>query len=281
MLVLTRNSAIARSQEKPRQWGPLSAVQSAVRWNAERLGLPAPAAVWPYWERAGQPRNVMYGALDSVSGGPTWTGDGLNTTASAWHNTGTTINTLAPIGFSLVVEMRFNSGNFNANNFHFGQYDQTSIAYNCGLYGYDGAELRWYYVNGSHVVVATTGPFEQADFSVAITWDGATVRSYLNTVTGGAAATASHGGAGYNLRFGGSWTNKVDPYLRRFNHAMLFAQAISATQIAVLHKRPYQLLQPYAPPLYFDLAAGGGPVVPALDEGMLMGGFMPMAGGLC
>ena len=75
MLLVTSKSPGA-GKLKPQQWGPLSAVQSAVRhWCEEpvsRGGLGTDSSsvvgVWPLWEGAGNPINVFNGEEASLSG---------------------------------------------------------------------------------------------------------------------------------------------------------------------------------------------------------------------
>lgn len=61
---------------RPRQWGPLSDVQSAVAHNAERIGID-PASIlgyWPLWEGAGgKAWDVsLYENHGTLENGPTW-----------------------------------------------------------------------------------------------------------------------------------------------------------------------------------------------------------------
>lgn len=72
-----------RYQNKPRQWGPLSAVRSAVLRNAERLGIDPAAIVglWSAWETAGTTVfNIMQPAtsLQFAYGNPTWVPGGVH-----------------------------------------------------------------------------------------------------------------------------------------------------------------------------------------------------------
>ena len=58
--------------QKPRQWGPLSAVQWAVRHNCDRLGFPYPSWAFAGMEGAGKPIDLVTGAEADTSTSMTW-----------------------------------------------------------------------------------------------------------------------------------------------------------------------------------------------------------------
>ena len=60
-------------KQKPRQWGPVSAVRSAV-WNyyENKLGVDSPAMVFPFWENAGTIHNISDSSEISLGSGASW-----------------------------------------------------------------------------------------------------------------------------------------------------------------------------------------------------------------
>ena len=66
-----------RPKEKPRQWGPVSSVQSSIRdWFENKIGVAAPEHFWPFWPGGNTIYDYM-GPAHLTGGTGTWNGSWL------------------------------------------------------------------------------------------------------------------------------------------------------------------------------------------------------------
>jgi hypothetical protein len=63
---------------KPDQWGPVEAVQAAIRENADYFKLPVPLGYWPAWDQAGTKVQEVVAQRNATLVGPEWNKRSLN-----------------------------------------------------------------------------------------------------------------------------------------------------------------------------------------------------------
>jgi hypothetical protein len=265
--------------QKPKQWGALSAVRSAVFRNAESMGIdPQNVKIClPFWEGAGQAHN--YGTINKNS-------DLIN--GASWTNTGAAaLTSLDMVNTGIPIE----SIGWSEDN---GTQITVSFDYKKTI---DGPADGYY-------LFASSGSF--TPFSFKILNDFSSCRLYFTSTYLTAAGTAlllSDGyphnisiAAKYASSFLGvyvdgiltdSWTtqepagaiseaftlfgNSTAGYSSGGEHtyANVFYDLLSGQQIAQLAESPYFLLQPNPTPLIFDW--GTASTVPTLSAPSFVG----------
>lgn len=253
--------------------GPVNA--DLVRANCARLGLPVPSRLWL----------MQYQARESIRGGlatgtVTWNSYGVLFDGTNYLDVVELPSIGAAFTFAAFDVEPYSTGIYNRGICEIRVSDATRFAllaqgYSTGLYGVHGCNYQSI-VDTSAVATRT---------SVVVTRDTTnTMRLYVagqlnGTPKGGASGT----GTATNLRLGSRypWDSTTGFGRSVGGFAIWETVALSASQVATVSAAWAHMGAPPPRTLFFDLAAGGGTVVPALDEGMLMGGFMPMAGGLC
>lgn len=267
MLIQIRNS----QNVKPRQRGPVIAVQSGVENWCNRNGMPSPVLVVPAWEGSG---NVVHnyapnGQTGVINGSMPWitadTGIGINQPGTAYnyinygnssgfHFTDTspiTVFGIGTIGGGAGTHRNFlrkdiNSGNrplilfrvSNANKLDFTFGDTT-------------------YVLGSLVSNATlsvgsayrsfAGVRNISEDKIYLYIDGNEDVNGTDQSTG--TWTTSTGDLQTTLE------DTQEPWNGDICLQLLFKCALSSTQIALLDEQPYAMLEPRPVPIYFDLGA--------------------------
>lgn len=255
-----------RPDIKPPMWGPLSAVQYAVRHNAERMGID-PASIksyFPFWERAGSySHDIIRGSYNFT--GAQFTDRGLyllndeifiGSPLNLQLGNKYSIFTLAQVRGSSTDQYIFSSG------VHDGLYLRTDYAQNNNAIFVkldDGVNDAFMYTNGSGVNI-TDGLFH----SVGAACDGAILKGYTDAaIESSVSVTGVTGIISERFCIGASGMGSF--HLGGTLAYILFIQAcLSQTQIAQLHATPYALLMPVARPFIFDMAGGGGLAAPTL-----------------
>jgi hypothetical protein len=275
MLLRTRHSAQARAQVKPKQWGPLSSVQSAVRHNADRLGLPvAGLSYWPMWEASGDRSRPLGGitATPLVLGSTaSWANTGARTSSNT-NTSGMISSSSNPVGsvsqLTMLVWLRMES--VRASTFLAGAVGDGSGVYDWGLYA-SASNLKYCYVVNSSdltgLVGGTSGAWVNGtDYCAGLVYNGTTLSLVVDgekTQSTSQTGLVRDGGLPFRV---GVWTRRTLGMLVR--GALVTPSALATSTISALHEQPYCLIQPYTPPLYFDLGAGAGPTykVPVISR---------------
>ena len=252
---------------KPPQWGPLSHVQSAVRYNCDRLGLPPILSGSFFWEDGGRPKEQMQGLSLSFVGGE-WKKDGYGI-----YNEGDYIEYPGDLfstteNFTLFWDLEVGvSPNEHAVLCFFGSDDRESnraTLYATTTFGAATNEMRFWTNREGEIFV---GPdIRGTSVKVALVKEGDTYSLFIN---GELNASGTYSGPvhGQNFRLGVDRTSNNRPLYGTVRSFYVLQYALDADQHATLAEQPYALLMPVARPVYFDLAATPGPATPTNLQG--------------
>lgn len=253
--------------QKPRQWGPLSAVRAAVRDNCEaplsQGGYALDASllnlVLPFWENAGFPIN--YGAspaqISSVAGSFTWANTGIigptsNNVVFTFDQKYNSLTLGAPFTFFAQVDnaARGDSDPITLalmstttdRNISIGQSADEDYRYNC----------RW--VRVADTAWQTHGAKENS-LSLVSSQDLASHQMYCGKTLFKSSATSGDGP--YTYDFTKIEIDGIVSGSRGFGVGMLLYSNDSAgqEQIAQMDESPYALLEP-RPYRYISIPAG-------------------------
>lgn len=278
MLIYT-SKASGWGKQKPAQWGPLSAVRSAVFRNAERMGIdPTTIFVRPMWEGAGANSGTVNGrAVGTIGGsGAVWTGKGI-TFNSGWITVDRLTDPLSGAsysdGFTCLYALdnpgsatealtgTFNNGILTGIQFYINTDDDTFT----NVLGYP---YLFYRGNSAAKRSATTwgsiGTNETGVFGFSIE-ETNTIRfigngqvyaaSYIETqsVVQPVAYQYNRAIATRNVRgsLSASYANGIS------QETILLGKSSDDVK-SLLSAAPYALLQPVPQPYYFDMAATTG-----------------------
>lgn len=247
-------------KQKPKQWGPISAVRSAVFHNAEKLGIDPSSltAYWPGNEGAGNARSIInpiHLLTPTYTAG--WVNEGMQTVQSSssydpWNGPSNLVVGKNQLTFLLpkVIITGVESSTFIA-----GQASPTTSGYDWGIYCGGTNEFSCF-VETSSVVNSASGVtlVNGATHQLGLVYDGVNVASVVDgaiinpqTQTGNIVNTLPFQiGAWQSDTFGAIYAGGT----------LIFDGALNADQILQLHETPYALLQPVPRILYFDVAGG-------------------------
>jgi len=245
---------IQSAKQKPRQWGPLSAVQAAIKDNCNRLGFPAPYAAWLFWEDAGETAHD-YSEYDThaTSTSLLWSGN------AGYFDSNYSI----PLGDPAILDIPNNDGlTIFAIVTIYSFINVASVLYggadNNDRPGYNlrtilGDELQIVIGNGSERKAAAISPtIDEKTSIVAVVNSGIelSISSY-NTKTVTSLSGYSEELNGPDKIIGGSNTDVY--YHGLIDNLWVFPKAFTDSQSALFHEQPYALIQPVSRPVYFDL----------------------------
>ena len=259
MLIQTSKS-LNYGQRKPRQWGPISAVQYAVRVNAERMGIDYSLILEliPTWENAGE---TLYGVIlnYAMGSGVTWAQtSGLLTDGSASGVVNLGSRFVVGSGSATIILRQVLGSEVNCFSLS-SRSSYTTKGYEFLVGGEAtpySARLRWqddtghFQTNGGvtglisgsvHQFVARFTP-TAGQFFV----DGVYVEQ--DTRSGPLTNTQN-----LHIAKRGTTYYNGSPCEQFF----YYADALTTDQIAQLHATPYALLMPVSRPIFFDLGSGG------------------------
>lgn len=277
--------------QKPRQWGPISAVNASLIKNCQKLGIDAPKVYIPAWEGAGEISDIRsrtqatFGDLDGswVTGG--YKGDAAGTSAAcelptfslSYPFTVIAINTYASAADRGVVCSVNNSSNYGT---------RLALANSANRLG------KWVVESDNGTTATSSSPWISAEnivghtFLEAVTLHSATsMTSTTIRLTGDSFSQVlqstpvfttfsnlTMAGVGYyvNSALG---IQKLETV---FNGLMVFDCDVPDAVLARFANTPYSLLQP-ATPAYYSISSGvveppvevTGTVVP--QAAMMMG----------
>jgi len=248
---------------KPPMWGPPELVARGVTEWFERNGMYA-EQLFPFWEQGG--RSVQnFGGSDTVKLGSTiapWTAGAVKINNSIANVVNSGAPGAAYVGtkdFALTVSVRCNAYNSYQVAVANGSYDDGFIFYN-----YSAAD--WYFRSNSGLNIRfaasaispskfTTFTIFRSEGTSGALIDGVPVSSYVQN---GYSASSISSTRPYS--FGARHNGSAFEYA--LNGEIAFSSlvfgATNENQRILLGTTPYAPLQPYAPPVYFDFASGGG-----------------------
>lgn len=167
------------------------------------------------------------------------------------------------VGDQLSMSMWINADSMLQGTFPIGFCHLTSAAYDAGIYQFTGANNYGYYIrndSGTAVYAATTSaPGAGAWFHIAGTYDGATVKIYVNGVLEGSNAQTGdvdNWGSSYPPQIGAGWFNKE--FDGKIGLVRMARRGWTAGEVARLFREPRAGL---VPPRWLPVeaaAAGGG-----------------------
>lgn len=252
--------------QKPKQWGPLSVVRSAMFRNAEAAGVDPQTlcGYYPMWEGFGQvTHDVVSGDTVALRSNSTLTTAGFSTD---------TVTTSAGLIITKNTKIKTALGSSNHRSWFYTIRPDVGAAMGNrslseGSEGFSGTEVfsessasgsDWRITGGvsASQSVSTSYMAVGAEKSVFFTWDGATIRLYINgeQIASRASTTVSVNSGAYIHLFG---VLSYAPSNIISNHAGIANTALSPSTVARFHDTPFFLLQPNPAPIYFDSAATG------------------------
>ena len=279
-------------KQKPKQWGPISAVRAAVYRNAEEIYGIDPASIiiaCPYWEH--NYREITTGktaAAKALYGGDAtklrfiYGSDGYPDRLFSYYSAyyydikqpSTAVDELSiVISFNNYIDSSYNRGFLDAKGADTSNWSTTkgySLSYRA-----DGGIL--WMVADQDTYTTTDYVEDNKDHNLAVSWkagdhqdiyiDGSEVSYDKHVVASSYTAIDDY------LRIGtyyDGWSNnnyRMGSALYSFTH---FKQALNQDQIGLFNDLPYQLFAPNPGKLYFDmgLATSTGTVV-SVDTGTI------------
>lgn len=249
--------------QKPKQWGSLSSVQSAVRRNAE-LSLSSGGLVidykniigfWPLWELAGQYYNIISGLSASLPADITWQHNHIYNSSA--------LNNGILLGSSVITD-HFPSGT-----------EMTLLSWVDDTY----LESEDWFGGVSSEVVQRLNTSSEIEFilndlsgtdrvGTAFTkqnklrffgggWKPGTIwASVEDTVTAATTSSTAYSLGSQEWAFGGTSYDGSRSLKGALYQHIILNKSLSPTQLAQLHDAPYLLLQPNPAPVFFDFGAG-------------------------
>ena len=269
MLLRTRNSAIVRAKQKPRQWGPLSAVRRSVALCCERWGVdPASVrfvhtgwsigfpAVGTHAATIGSPDvtglgvycgpgdGCQYsGALELVSPAVFWHGDVLGLISTSYYNTliGKYHSSWAAPYYQYAIKLRGSAASWQAEF----SFSRSSTAYASAIFG------------GGYTI---SGVGENSIFGYR---NGYRYAIYRNGVLGDAGTTSGtvyyDGDTPLEL---GLVANIAQSVPNANTDVAYVFDAVPETLGLRLTEQPYALLQPIPRVTVVDFGSAGGTKIP-------------------
>ena len=254
---------------KPPQWGPASAVQSAIFHNAERAGID-PGSIdtyFPFWERAGEfKKTINFGnnSIQSIYNYANWViGDGG---AAAQVN---------PTDYPRALVYQTEDF-YPANLSEYTLIITTQIKSPSTYQTFFGASPSENIGTGASADSIRTR--QDRDDITTSNVDLTKPTMYCLSNKNGRKVYIDgkfrNSGSSRGLSF-----NSISPWalgargygtptgLWYFYSYMLFTRALTDSQIAHIYEQPYALLYPVARPIFFDVGATPGPATPTNLQG--------------
>jgi hypothetical protein len=257
-------------KQKPAQWGPFSAVQDAVRHNAERLGVD-PAWLIPMWEASGPVARDVFAGGEATLSGLSW--DASEQSLTGFTYTGTQALVLPSTDLyrlagqeNITVIVSVYLGAWGLEYPHIWSTRNTSTTVSIFGVGADQSYntpsdyRRPYITQGTtnYGISAVNVVPENAKSTLAFALRSGNVAFYKDGELVGSASGA-----------GAFSTTTITPLIGnrvgggrglpsgQVYYAYAFHNECSATQIAQFHETPYALIMRVPRTVFFDLGAGG------------------------
>jgi len=272
MLIYTSKSP-RWGRQKPRQWGSLSAVRSAVFRNAEARGIDPQSIIlyMPFWEGAGEAISMLFGPVADweFRSDVGWNakGNGIDFPGENYDRCEITISADDP---NYNVDQHTLIMHLQVTNLLNNDSDAVQTLFKLNpieAYFSSGGALRTQRITNSTCqrAVSQDGLIANGDnFQAAFVLPqlGINPSIYVNGVavplslqTGGNGTITPSGDFGLGCREGYDWANQ---YYGAMYSVLRFSSLLNASTIGQLYETPYALLQPNPTPLIFDWGAAGG-----------------------
>jgi hypothetical protein len=263
---------------KPRQWGPLSAVRSAVFRNAESMGIDPASFIgfWPAWEGAGLVKDIISANDMSFFGNAYWENTGARTlggTSDAIYANNNNNMSVGAGDFSVIVHCNIHSNSSSTERGIFTKYNiGGSTIPNWVLAIFSDYNYRFRIrdeANNSADCATATSSVVLGDQVLCGSRDGSTAKLFYAEDGYTSATNASVGSIDNTspLSLGRFYTTASTDIT--FHQALYLKEKISRDQYRQLFGSPYILLQPNPTPLIFDW--GTASTVPTLSAPSFVG----------
>lgn len=273
MLLATRHSAAQRARQKPRQWGPASAVRAAVRENCARLGLPVPVVAVPLWEGCGvlpvdvqgRQRAELLSGNGTLSG---WERGGVRLTYTNRECVEITTPGL-PFGTASTYAVDFNVASWPANQAHNILVNRDGITYR---------DFPLWTTTSSQVLACSGGVSgattlsEKTWYAAHNTFDGTNRSLFLDGRLDGGPTSATLNTDGDRLWVGRRSDTEPNRSLDGWIRSIwVWNVGLTETQASQHAERFYTLLAPLPRRVVFDFGAGGTTHDAAATDGVSFG----------
>lgn len=256
MRLITGFPYIKRPKVKPRQWGPISTVQSAVRnWCENKLGSPAPLLACAFWENSGV---TLYNYADLTN----------NATSSGsqyfrWVNQGIDFDgDNANQAFILPSSLNFSNGEpftILMDCETDGDSDEYTVIGDGGNNNFlgpmNGVGIRGRFNNTTITLFSSSsvGITDRHQHVLTSPGDGGTydVEYYQD---GAHDKTTSINAPGIIIdRIGNAYGSDTYPLDGRIFEVIVWPVQLNAAQVALVYEQPYAMFEPRSIPIYFDV----------------------------
>ena len=251
--------------QKPKQWGPLSAVRSAVFRNATDIGIDPSKVVayFPFWEGSGEVFHNIVGTPFMDGAGGVWNTNGslsFNQTHTQYvaDNTNGKYSMSGP--FSVFVIAAITGANIGNNRQEMfgsgGFYDYWSVE----RANYDNTYV-YIKIAGSYTTRYVYAPAGMADGNfgrILATFDGdSTAVVYGNGVAGVPVTNIviPRGEYGSDLKIRQDISSVIPANSVFYKQLIIIRTELTSDHALLFEEAPYFLLQPNPTPLIFDWGA--------------------------
>jgi len=253
--------------QKPRQWGPPSAVRAAVRDWFDRRGMACPESYIPFWENAAEPSGIIGPHPVRQYGAAKWSGGGLLA-----ETNGTAANDVFSLNFGLDqatdwslflrLEKKFARSSISTifQNTASSYSIDKNVSFRVETDNYLDAKFQQDGGHGIQALDTIANPVGDA-LTICVSAsmdDGGTGFFFANgeyfagTKVGTGWLNSSQG-LSSDILFGAVKSGWYNYYGCDGIYGLFCAvrQALTVDQIAALHADPYGAIQPRSFPLYF------------------------------
>ena len=274
-------------KQKPRQWGPISAVRSAGQdYYENRLGadFSKVSTFFPLWERAGIPKCLIQGGEASAFTGG-WVGDGISSTenltvrspAFNMYTYGTdpcyTLVLSGGLFYPRYLKESLCDVSYTWDAEYLRGATEHSGAYSVQITNRFSGSPVYAYCENSTVRYGYTTALNQLSIvgknrdTVELYEDAELVDSKnVSNITFVPASSPN-----WCVLVGASSSSAI----QRLGSILFTREALSATQLALLHDAPYAAIQPRVAPVYFFPAGGGETITVSAAGAIAISGFNP------
>ena len=246
-------------QNKPKQWGPFSVVQSALFHNLERIGIDPQSCklAMCFWNPGDQ---IDYAIADSYTNtGGVFNKNSINLNTvdnDRYIDTGKEYSNLAN-KYTIIYKAEMLIG----SSFFWGAYSAANNDYDYGLYRSTTSGYSYYPTSG---VAVSFDNNTFGDKTFCVTADGTNVKTYLDGQYKNSVVNNVSLGANYNLVLGKRWRRTNYYFNHNADQSIIFNIPIAASLIALLNENPWQLWQPRAATFYSFSDAASPTLLPIM-----------------
>lgn len=244
------SKSLNHGQRKPRQWGPLSAVQYAVRVNAERLGID-PKIIIPMWEGAGQPREYTQGKLIAQNN-IGWNSEGISFNGTSSELNLGTISSISTYA-AFIIDCKISPTKIQtiASVWKLEDYSFAIIANS-----FSSGDLCFYSHTGLFPYYRVTGLDYSKRNVLTLIFDGSMSSSERVTIfcNGVKLQATLTGSFPESLPIVDSdfYVGRQENDATRYLSGDIYSFQVHSGEIAQLNETTYALIMPVARPVFFD-----------------------------